>query len=435
MVFYLTQHQGLTGPIASFMGIIMNAIYNVLSAIGIENIGLAIIVFTIVVNILMLPLTIRTQRFSKLQQRMAPEMAAIRKKYEGKKDNTSMMAQNEEMQQLYAKYGVSQMGSCLPLLIQLPLIFGLYRVIHAIPAYVTKVKDVYLPLATKLIGISGSADFLQTLDGAKMYLRQFTNENFVVSPPSEYAVNTYIDVLNRSTSGDWAQIAAQYPDAGVAPVMEKMASMNNFLGLNISNTPSYMMKEALANKSVLLILVAILVPFLAAASQWVSAKLMPQPAASNNPNDPQGQTARQMNSMNVMMPLISAWFCYSLPIGVGIYWIAGAIIRVILQVVINKQIDKMDLDAMIEKNRAKYEKKMEKSGKKTKNMSRMATMNTRNLQPQDGGWFRSSYSEEEKELALRKAAEFYESGNARKNSLLAIANSVRAYDERNSNGT
>ena len=434
MILYLTQHQGLTGPVASLMGVIMNAIYNLLSAVGMENIGLAIIVFTVVVNLLMLPLTIRTQRFSKLQQRMAPELAAIRKKYEGKKDNTSVMAQNEEMQQLYAKYGVSQMGSCLPLLIQLPLIFGLYRVIHAIPAYVTKVKDVFLPLATKLLAISGSAEFLQTLDGAKMYVRQFTSENFVVSPPSEYALNTYIDVLNRSTSGDWATIAAQYPDAGVAPVMEKVASMNNFLGLNISNTPSYMMKEALADKSVLLILVALLIPFLAAASQWVSSKLMPQPAASNNPNDVQGQTARQMNSMNVMMPIISAWFCYSLPIGVGIYWIAGAIIRVILQIIINKQIDKIDLDAMIEKNRIKYEQKMEKSGKKTKNMGRMATMNTRNLQPQDGGWFHSSYSEEEKALALRKAAEFYESGKARTNSLLAIANSVRAYDERNSNG-
>lgn len=434
MVFYLTQHQGMTGPIASLLGVIMNALYNALSAIGIENIGLAIILFTIVVNLLMLPLTIRTQRFSKLQQRMAPELAAIRKKYEGKKDNNSMIAQNEEMQQLYAKYGVSQMGTCLPLIIQLPLIFGLYRVIHAIPAYVTKVKDVYMPLATRLIGIAGSADFLQTLDGASMYLRQFTNEAFSVSPASEYAINTYIDVLNRSTSGDWAQIAQQYPDAGVAPVMEKVASMNNFLGLNISNTPSFMMKEALANRSVLLILVAILVPFLAAASQWVSTKLMPQPAASKDPNDPQGQAARQMNSMNVMMPLISAWFCYSLPIGVGIYWIAGAIIRVILQVIINKQIDKMDLDAMIEKNRIKYEQKMEKSGKKTKNMGRMANMNTRNLQPQDGGWFKSSYSEEEKTLALRKAAEAYESGNARKGTLLAIANSVRAYDERNSNG-
>ena len=434
MVFYLTQHQGITGPIASLMGAIMNALYNLLSAIGIENIGLAIIVFTVVVNLLMLPLTIRTQRFSKLQQRMAPELAAIRKKYEGKKDNNSMVAQNEEMQQLYAKYGVSQMGSCLPLLIQLPLIFGLYRVIHAIPAYVSKVKAVYLPLATRLIAISGSADFLQTLEGAKMYLRQFTNEAFSVSPASDYAINTYIDVLNRSTSGDWAQIATTYPNEGVAPVMEKVASMNNFLGLNISNTPSYMMKEALADKSPLLIFVAILVPLLAAASQWVSAKLQPQPAASNDPNDPQAQTARQMNSMNVMMPLISAWFCYSLPIGVGIYWIAGAIIRVVIQVVVNKQIDKMDLDAMIEKNRIKYEQKMEKSGKKTKNMSQMANMYTRNTQPQDGGWFKSSYSEEEKELALRKAQEAYESGNARKGTLLAIANSVRAYDERNSNG-
>ena len=434
MVFYLTQHQGITGPIASIMGLIMNAIYNLLSAIGIENIGLAIIVFTVVVNVLMLPITARTQRFSKLQQRMQPELNAIKKKYEGKKDNTSLMAQNEEMQQVYAKYGVSQTGACLPLLIQLPLIFGLYRVIHAIPAYVGKVKEVFLPLATKLLGISGSAEFLQTLDGAKMYLRQFTNEAFTASATNEYAVNTYIDVLNRSTSGDWAQIATQYPDAGVAPVMEKVASMNNFLGLNISNTPGFMMSEALADKSALMVVVALLVPFLAAASQWVSTKLMPQASASKDPNDPQAQMSRSMNSMNITMPLISAWFCYTLPIGVGIYWIAGAIIRVVMQIAINKHIDKMDIDAMIERNREKYEQKMEKSGKKTKNMGQMAALNTRNLQPQEGR-FHSSYSEQEKEMALRKAAEHYESGNARKGSLLAIANSVRAYDERNGNGS
>ena len=433
MAFYLTKYPGaIIGPVAALMGIIMNGVYNVLSAIGIENIGLAIIVFTLVVNLLMTPLTIRTQRFSKLSQRMSPELNAIRKKYEGKKDNTSVMAQNEEIQQVYAKYGVSQMGSCLPLLIQFPLIIGLYRVIHSIPAYVGKVRQVFVPLATTLLGIPSSFEFLQSFDSAKQFARQFTNEAFEMSATNEYAANTYIDVLNKLTTGEWQSLSAEYPSAGVESVFEKVSDMNNFLGLNISNTPSFMMSQALENKTYLMIAVALLVPFLAAASQWISVKLMPQASsASKDPNDPQAQMAGQTKTMNTIMPLISAWFCYTLPIGVGIYWIAGAIIRVAQQIIINKQIDKMDLDALIAKNQEKYQKKLEKRGEKTKNMSQYAGMNTRNASVSSAPAFHSAHTEEEKEIALRKAREFYESGKARKGSLMQIANMVRAYDEKN----
>ena len=159
---------------------------------------------------------------------------------------------------------------------------------------------------------------------------------------------------------------------------------------------------------------------------------MPQSAANTkDPNDPQAQMAGQTRTMNFFMPLISAWFCYTLPIGVGIYWIAGAIIRVTQQIIINKQIDKMDLDALIAKNQEKYRKKQEKRGDKTKNMSQYAGMSTRNAVQTETGAFKSAYTEEEKEIALRKAREFYESGNARSGSLLQIANMVRAYDEKN----
>ena len=428
-MIYLTQNQGrIIGPISQLLGFIMHGIYELLASIGIENIGITIILFTLIVNLLMMPLTIRQQRFSKMQTKMNPELTAIRKKYEGKRDNASMMAQQEEMKQVYAKYGVSQMGSCLPLLV---------RVIYASPAYVTRVKRVFVPLAVGLLGVSGSAEFMQGLSGAAQYVPQFRNEAFTEEQANEYAQNTYIDVLNRASSADWDLLESSYPEVDngaehvvTAETRAKVESMNSFLGLNIGDSPSYIITSSWSAGRYLMVFLAILVPFLAAATQWLNTKLMPTAAASNDPNDPAAQMARQMRTMNIFMPLMSAFICFSLPVGVGLYWIAGAVIRVVQQVFINKRIDKMDLDAMIEMNQEKYKQKLVKKGDRTQNMAQYASMNTRSLASYVS-FSGSSMTQEEKDAALEKARSYYDSGKARKNSLLAAANSVRAYEEKN----
>ena len=157
----LTQADGvIMGPISKVLGVIMNAIFNVLDFIGIPNIGLSIILFTIIIYLFMLPLTVKQQKFSKLSAKINPELKEIQKKYVGKRDETSMLKQQEETKALYDKYGVSQTGSCLQLFIQLPILFALYRVIYAIPAYVTKIKEVYLGLVNKLMATEGAAEFI-----------------------------------------------------------------------------------------------------------------------------------------------------------------------------------------------------------------------------------------------------------------------------------
>ena len=103
-VVVLTEYNGLIlGPIAKLLGYLMNGIFNLLYMIGIPNIGLSIILFTIVIYLLLMPMTIRQQKFSKLSSMMNPEMQAIRKKYEGKKDQDSMVRMNEETKLLYEK--------------------------------------------------------------------------------------------------------------------------------------------------------------------------------------------------------------------------------------------------------------------------------------------------------------------------------------------
>ncbi len=99
----------------------------------------------------MLPLTIKQQKFSKFSAKMNPELKAIQKKYANKKDEMSMLAMNEETKAVYAKYGVSPTGSCLQLLIQMPILFALYQVIMRVPAYVDGVKNVFTELATQIL--------------------------------------------------------------------------------------------------------------------------------------------------------------------------------------------------------------------------------------------------------------------------------------------
>ena len=97
--------------IAWLLGQVMNGIFNVLSKIGIENIGVCIIIFTIIIYTLMIPLTIKQQKFSKMSAVMQPEIKKIQKKYEGKKDQASMMKQQEEKANLHFR---SSSALCRP---------------------------------------------------------------------------------------------------------------------------------------------------------------------------------------------------------------------------------------------------------------------------------------------------------------------------------
>ena len=422
----LTQYQGMfIGPVAKILGYLMEGIFYVLNMIGIQNSGLSIILFTVVIYLFMTPLTIKQQKFSKIKKKMSPEIQAIQAKYKNKKDNDSMMAMNQETQAVYAKYGVSASGSCIQLAIQMPILLSLYRVIYAIPAYVASVKEVFFPFVDKLIAQSGSAEFIQNFSNANMFSKQFENENFLAGVTT-YVQNTYIDVLNRASTADWLSLKTQYPSlsADIDTTLSALERYNNFLGLNIANSSSFIIKDAFSNGAYLMVAGAIMIPVLAAATQWINTKLMPTQAKSGN--EQADQMAAQMKMMNTMMPIMSAVFCFTLPAGMGIYWIAGAVIRSIQQVVINKHIDKMDFDYIIEKNKDKAAKKMEKKKVQTEKMQQYANISTRNIDINK----KSNISDAEREAALKKANEYY-SKNAKPGSMAAKANMVREYNEKN----
>ncbi len=424
----LTQNQTfIIGPVAKILGYIMEGIFFCLDKIGIPNIGLSIILFTIVIYLLMMPLTIKQQKFSKLSAKMNPELQAVQAKYKNKKDNDSMQRMNEETQAVYAKYGVSPTGSCLQLIIQMPILFALYRVIYAMPAYVGKIKDAFFPLVDKLIAQAGSVEFIQTFKDSTMYAKQFTNEAFT-GGNVEYIQNTFIDVLNKASSTEWTSLADKFPNLidDVTNTVTKLESYNFFLGLNIGNSPSFAVKEALDAGSYLMVVAALAVPVLSAVTQWINTKLMPQPDAGNKNSE--NTMASSMKTMNMMMPIMSAFFCYTLPAGMGLYWIAGSVVRSVQQVLINKHIDKMDLDEVIKKNIEKRNNKLKKAGIDPTKINSYASMSTKNVSARAES--KPSMTQEEKDAAIRKSSEYY-SKNAKQGSIASRANMVKHYNEKN----
>ncbi len=444
----LTQDNGfILGPIAKILGYLMEGIFSLLDLIGIPNIGLSIILFTIVIYLLLMPLTIKQQKFSKLSAKMNPELQAIQAKYKNKKDNDSMMAMNAETQAVYAKYGVSPSGSCIQLLIQMPILFALYRVIYAIPAYVGKVGDTFRVLADKIISVDNGA-FLQNSGNesitkiVSMYGKNMTEGNLQ---------NGIVDVLNKLTSTDMNLVAEHYNLSSLQYNGEYIVSQigvngevvtrgliekyNNFLGINIGNSPSFMVSEAWnATDGIqwLMIIAALLIPFLSAVTQWINVKLMPQ--ASTGQNDQQNSMAQSMKTMNMMMPIMSAFFCFTLPAGMGVYWIAGSVVRSIQQVIINRHIDKIDIDELIKKNVEKKNKKLEKAGIDPNTLNKNASLNTRNINTSKSSMSSKaqvkSMSQNEREEALKKSTEYYNK-NAKPGSIASKANMVKQYNEKN----
>ncbi len=412
------------GWFALLLGLIMNVIFNAQSAIGLDNIGLCIILFTIVIYLLMTPLTIQQQKFSKLSAKMNPEIQAVQKKYKGKNDQVSMQKMNEETQAIYAKYGVNPMGSCLQMIIQLPVLFALYRVIWNIPAYVDKVKNAFMPLATSLISADGAQEYLT--EAAKKVAVSF----------KEMTELTTIDVLYKFKPENWTALSEKFPDMSnlISDTKSKIDHMNSFLGLNIADSPMNIITNAFKSGAWLLLIGAVMIPLLAAVTQWVNAKLMTNMQETGGRNDGQADNmANTMKTMNNIMPIMSAFFCLTLPVGLGIYWIAGAVVRSVQQIVINKKIDKIDMDELMKQNLEKINKKREKQGLPPEKMTNNANIKTRNIDATISKKYDTGKKAKlQQEAANVDSSAVTDSGKkAKPGSLASKAMMVKEYNEKN----
>lgn len=408
----LTKAGSILGPIATVLGYVMDILFRFTSSFGVFNVGLCIILFTIVMKTLMIPLTIKQQKTTKLMSVMNPEIQAIQKKYKGKSDQESMQRQNVEIQSVYEKYGTSMTGGCLPLLIQMPILLALYRVIYNIPAYVPSVRVYFDNVVTPLMGQADYAQKLQeitniaTACGGKLDKFDFTNANRLV------------DMLYKFSTAQWGELQSLFPV--ISDVIGQNAAvverMNTFLGLNMAEAPGWVPSFAW------------IIPVLAAVSQWFSTKLMSgnQPSTSADAENPMAQS---MKTMTTTMPLFSAFICITMPAGLGIYWIATSVVTIIQQLIVNAYMDKVNIDDMIAKNLEKVNKKRAKQGLPPAKVTQNATASLKAIKAEEE---KEKAAEEVKKEKIAKQIEEsskYYNTNAKPGSLASKAAMVQKYNE------
>ncbi|MCI7288916.1 MAG: membrane protein insertase YidC [Blautia sp.] len=407
----------IIGQIAVVMGWIMNAIYKVLDMVGIQNLGLCIIIFSILIYLCMTPLQIKQQKFSKLSSIMQPEIQKIQKKYQGKKDQDSMMKMQEETQAVYQKYGVSATGSCVQLAIQLPILYALYQVIQNIPAYVGSVYNVFNGVCTKILAVDGFTDIINNFiaDNKMTRVRQVTDN-----------ADSIVDFLYALSPSQWKSLQDISQFSGFSDQISKTASeiqkMQTFGVLNIADQPLSYIKTG----SLILIIAALAIPLLSWATQMLNLKLMPQ-AATQNGNDDNNAMASSMKTMNTVMPLMSAFFCFTFPVGLGIYWIASAVVRSIQQLLINRHLNKMNIDDLVNENMRKMEAKRAKEGLPPQKITNQAHQSAKNINKVEKGM-----SGTDEANRAKKVEEAYKNAShAKAGSITAKANLVRDFEERN----
>ena len=282
------------GWLNQLLGLAMNGIdWCMYHLLGVHNVGWCIVIFTLFVYILMYPLNAKQQKSSRLMNKINPEIKAIQKKYKNKKDQASQMKMNQETQDIYAKYGISPFGGCLPLLITMPILFALYNVIRNIPYYVNGIGSM--------------------------------KEN-----PEAY----------------------------------------KFLGLLVNESPMSLFKDR-ANYPYAGILV-FLIPILAMVLQFINTKLLQVKTDAGE----QDQMQSSMKMMNYMMPVMSGFFCLSFDVSIGIYWIIGSLFRIVQAILINRKVDSISLDELIEKNKGKATKKSAKREAMNRQMEEYAKKKT-----------------------------------------------------------
>lgn len=364
---FLTQQGGILGPFAWVFGKILDILYSILAdGNGVTNLGLCLIVFTIVVKVILIPINYKSSKSAKINSLIQPEMAKIQKKYKDKKDQVSMMKQQEEIQNLYSKYGTSMTSGCLPALIQLPIIMGLYRVIQNIPAYVGKIKEIYTPIAQAILDKQGS--------NTQQFLVNYVEENNISG--ASYAarrmelleaidVNNVIDVISNIGVTDLTNIIKEIgmQDVLMANV-DKINDIYSFaLGINISEAPGYRLTWALV------------IPFISVIFNFISMKISMVKTGDNENNDSTDSTMAATNnvmkSMMYFTPLMSLFIGITLPAGIGIYWAASAIIGVFIQIGMNLYFKHCNMDKLLERQVAKAEKKKAKRAGKQSFLQKM----------------------------------------------------------------
>ena len=305
------------------LGWIIKTIYDL-----VQNYGVAIILFTIVMKLLLLPLNIKSQKAMKKQQKIQPILVELQKKYA----NDQQKLQQETMK-LYKENNVSMMGGCLPMLLQMPILIALYQAIQKPLTYMFNVpyKEIPQDIVTKVTELAQSAGQTVTGDTAK-----------------------YVSNLMQTGQIDISSWAGQ-----VGGKLHEWYINFNFLGLDLSRKPQEALNALADPMNNLGVLLLIIIPVLAVISSVLQSKISMKQSGQDKAQNEQTQSMNSM--MKWMMPLMTGWFTLILPAGIGLYWIISGVVQIIQQLALNYYFDKKGEDFVV-----KVPEKRTKHGKKGK---------------------------------------------------------------------
>ena len=410
----LTTQTGFLKPIAWLLGQIFNGLFNLIYNIAgwfteepyhVPIIGISVILFTIIVRLILLPMTIKQQKFSKLSGLMNPELQEIQAKYKDKRDQVSMMNMQAETKAVHEKYGTSPTGGCLTMLIQLPIMFALYRVIYKIPGYVTKIRELCGGIADKITG-SGD-DWATKLDAIKG-----------ISVSASTGRATLIDKIYNLSPEKWSEVQNAFSSVDFGNAYDQIHGYNNLFGISLTQAPGWRLSWAL------------IIPILAGLTQWLSVKLMENKNNVNvgSQNDQQAGMASSMKVMNTIMPILSAVFCVSFASCIGLYWIASSVVQIVVQLVINKKMNDKDVDEIVKENIEKANIKRAKKGLPPVKISNVTSKYVEQVHKMEARENRK----EERDKEIKESTSYYNT-SAKPGSLAAKANMVKMFNEKNNN--
>lgn len=410
-------YNAIIEPIASLLGKVLDVLFVGINAIGLGNIAIAIILFTLLVKLLMLPLTAKQSKMMKLNSIIGPEVRAIQNKYKDKKgDQNAMLKMQEETKAVYAKYGTSQMGGCVQMLIQFPILLALYRVFQRIPMYVTSLKALFI----NILGDGGNG-IMSAADYSDFMSNTFNTGTLAKIDWSN--VNDAVVAMNSFTTEQWNLLKEHFTSYAsvIADNQAKITEMNTFLGINVSQVPTLALN------------IVILIPILSGVTQYISVRVS---QGKSNQDDSDNPAAASMKMMNIFMPIMSAFIAFSVPAGLGLYWIATAVIQTIIQICINRYYDKLGVDEIVRRNVEQRNKKRAKKGLPPEKIAKNATTSTKKIDSETKSQERIDKLQQKKEQNDKKVKEILEATNyyksAKPGSLAEKAGMVAKYNEKNS---
>ena len=293
--------------------------------------GVALILFTLVIKLILLPFQVKSKKSMLRMNRLSGQMKDIQKRYAN-----NQMKMNEEMQKLYAEEGVNPMSGCLWSFIPLPILIALYSIIRQpITHFMMLKKDA-------LEGLIQAA----TTAGVNM-------SNIVMMKDGVAAIGK--DGFTQLASYGQINLVKAVQELGLATPDGWFNVNYKFIGLDLTATPWEYIKNFSFTWAIIGV---VLIPILAGLSQFILSKITMK-------SQPQADaTAASMKSMMYMMPLMSVYIAFIMPAALGVYWIAQSVFSLIQEVVLNKTLNtklEAEEEARFQARQADRQKRMEEA--------------------------------------------------------------------------